>query len=263
MKKLQTLAFAALLAATAAAGALAQTGTLTAAPPNFPGDTSGDTAAVGTKGPGSSQTYMDVEGSGPSNGAKYETFGVIDFTGVSGQPTVTDTSGNSEIVGAIAPNITLDLFDSPYSATNPGVLDFYLTDNNAALSGLTYQTSSPNGIGSQLNDLFFLGAGAYTSTSGSLTGADYTYDLTLPNQAAQNYMLQQLNDGGNIRLLVAADNSAGSPNSNIVGSFYGAGSADPPELTLTVAVPEANTPALLGLGLLGLGALGVARRRTA
>ena len=127
------------------------------------------------------------------------------------------------------------------------------------MSGLKYQTadtSATAGVGSQLGNLYFLGSFRTPSTSATVPGALDTFNLTLPGGAAQNYFLQQLNNGGNIRFVVTAPGAVST-----VGSFQGANGNSPPTLTFTAAVPEANTPALLMVGLLGLSVMGVARRR--
>ena len=255
MQKPNALTIAVLLSAALAGGAVAETGTITAAPSPFPGAVFGDTAQVGSKGPGGSQDYMDVEGNG--NGS-FASFGVIDFNG-DGIPEVSDANFNPEIVNLLDPNIVLGLTDASFSQTRPGTLDFFLSDSNAPLSGLKYQatdTTQTAGVGSQLGNLYLLGSSPYTSTAATIPGALDAYNLTLPTGAAQAYFLQQLNNGGNIRFVVTDPHA-----DREVGSFQGATNGAPPTLTFTAAVPEANTPALLLVGLLGLAAVGVARRR--
>ena len=258
MQKLHLLTLTVLLAA-APSAVRADTYTITAAPPAFQGEVGevfGDSAQVGATGPGSSQNFMDVEGSG--NGTRFESFGVIDFNG-NGIPQASDANFNPEIVNVLNPNISLGLTDGSFSATKPGTLDFFLSDSSAPLSGLKYQasdTSATAGVGSQLGDLYFLGSYAYTSTSTTIPGALDSVSLTLPGGAAQSYFLQQLNNGGNIRFAVTAPGAAST-----VGSFQGAANSSPPVLTFTASVPEANTTALLTVGLLGLVGLGAVRRR--
>ena len=149
--------------------------------------------------------------------------------------------------------------DAAFSQTRPGTLDFFLADNNTPLYNLAYDptdTSRTAGVGSQLGDLYFLGSFAYTSLSPAAAGTLDTYNLTLPGGAALDYFRQQLNAGGNIRFVVTDPNA-----DREVGSFQGAAKDSPPALTFTAAVPEANTPALLLVGLLGLAAVGATRRR--
>ena len=273
MNSLKTFGLAAALIASAASSALAQaqTVTLTAAPASFQGDSTGATAQVGTKGPGSGQNYLDIEGAG--NGTKYESFGVIDFIGNS----VYDASGVAETIASVDPTITLDFTDASFSQSRPTSLNFYLADGSAPLSSLKYQasdTSATAGVGSQLGNLFFLGAGSYTSTSKTVPGGDLPFTLTL-SAAAQSYFIQQLNTDVNplpgdpatpnltdLRFVVTAADAA---NPNGVASFSGATGSGAPTLTFTATpVPEASTPVSLGaLLLLGLGSLAVARRRRA
>ena len=265
MHTVKTLGLAAALTALTVGGAWAQTetDTLYAFPAANPGDPSGATAQVGTNGPGSGQTYLDIEG--PGNGAKYESFGVIDFTG----NIVPDANGNPETIAAVGPTVTVGLGDQPFGPTTPGALDFYLSDSAAPLSALKYDTTAAGalngGLGTQLNNLYFLGAANYLSTPASLP--------SLPNQpltfsfnllsAEQTLLADQLSTGGNIRLVIAADTRT----PGVVGSFAGAGggtAGNVPSLTLTVTpaapVPEASTTVSFG-ALLVLGALLAARRR--
>jgi len=264
MQTLKTLGLASALTALSVGGALAQTDTLYSFPAQNPGDPSGATAQVGVNGPGSGQTYLDVQG--PGNGSKYESFGVIDFTG----NIVPDANGNPIPIATVGPTVTVGLGDQPFGSTVPGALDFYLSDSAASLSSLTYDTSAAGaangGLGTQLNTLYFLGAANYISTPASLPslpGAPLEFSFNLLS-AEQSLLAAQLSDGGNIRLVVAAD----SHSPNVVGSFAGAGGGSAgnyPSLTLDVipaAVPEASTTVSFGLLLaLGLGGLAVARRR--
>ncbi len=271
MQTLKTLGLAAALTALAASGASAQTGILYAVPAQFPGDISGATAQVGVNGPGSGQTYLDVEGSGTganSNGVPYETFGVIDFTG----NFISDANGNLTTLASVGPNITVGLGDQPFGSTAPGALDFYLSDSTASLSSLKYDTSAAGalngGLGNQLSNLYFLGATNYLSTPASpvaLPGQSLAFSFNLL-PAEQSLLASELSTAGNIRLVVAADTRTPS----VVGSFagaFGGNTGNVPSLTLTAipaAVPEASTTVSLGLLLaLGLGGLAVARRRKA
>lgn len=252
INRIRSLCLAAAIAATALSARAASTPlTLTAAPANFPGDTFGATTQVNSKGPGTSSSFMDVEGSG--NGT-FSTFAVIDFTNVS----------PGYKVSAVDPSLTLELVDAPFSATKPGTLDFFLTTSTAALSTVAYQSGAANGgIGTQFGTLTPLGTGAYTSSSASPSGEGITYDytLTLPDSASTSYVVSQLNGGAtsNLRILIAAD--ASTP--NVVGSFAGSTNLAPfnsPTLTLGVTPSAAAVPAppaawmaLVSLPLLALG----------
>jgi len=270
MQTLKTLGLAAALTALAASGAFAQTNTqsvtLSGAPadPAFPSDNSGTTAQIGTSGPSSSTKYMDVEGVGNGSSAS---FGVVDIF----SNTIADPNGNTGTVTSVAPSITFDLTDQPFSHTTPGSLNFYLADGTAALSSLQYDptdTSATAGVGSQLGNLYSLGQGVYSSTSRTPNGGDLPFTLNL-NSAAQSVFLQRINtNGGDLRFVITADPT--TPNE--VGSFDGIadGGKDGgyPSVSFTVtgaapaAVPEASTTVSMGLLLaLGLGGLAVARRR--
>ncbi len=278
MNSLKTLGLIAALTASAAGSVLAQTVTLTAAPSNFQGDSSGASAQVGTGGSASSQKYLDIEGAG--NSAKFESFGVIDFIGNS----VYDANGNAETLAGVSSNITLDLTDTSFNQTRLGSLNFYLAAGNAPLSSLKYQTSDTSataGVGTQLGNMYFLGTGTATPLTGANVGNDVPYNLTL-SAAAQSYFVQQLNADVNplpgdpatpnlttLRFVITA---ADASNPNEVASFAGATGAagaglnpgpGAPTLTFTAApVPEASTTAGFGVMLLlGLGSLAVCRRR--
>jgi len=265
--QIKTLGLAAALTALAAVGAGAQTNTqpvtLTAAASNFAGDATGATAQVGANGPGTSQKYLDVEGSG--NSAKYETFGVVDFF----SNTVADPNLNPETVSSVDPSITFDLTDQAFGSTRPGSLNFYLADGTTPLSSLKYDptdASASAGVGSQLGTLYSLGQGSYLSTSRTPAGGDLPFTLSL-SSAAQSLFIQRLNvNGGDLRFVITADPS--TPNE--VGSFAGAGGGSTggfPSVTFNATgasapVPEASTTVSFGVLLaLCLGGLAVARRR--
>ena len=228
-----------------------------------------DSAQVGTGGPKAAgfynaTDYMDVEGAANGN---FATYGVLDFANVSPLYPVT----------GVSPDLTLTIPDSPFTYTAPGTVDFYLVTDNGVGTGTnlfpggplfydTTQTANPVGLGGQLGTAYLLGQGIYTSTPNT-PSSTLTYDLTLPGGAATDYLLGQLNDpDGAVRLAVTADASTPNVTASYGGASSGAGlfgQNDPggPTLTLNVAVPEANTPALLLVGLLALAAVGVARRR--
>lgn len=257
MQNLKTLGLAAAFTALSVGGVLAQapqTGTIYAQPANFPGDVSGVTAQVGTTGPSSSSTYLDIEGAG--NGTKFESFGVIDFLG----NTIPDAFGNAETIASVDPIVTLSLTDQSFSQSRPGTLNFYLADGTAALSSLKYDPTVAGGVGTQLGNLYYLGT---TNSAKGVAGTVYPYSLTLP-AAAQSIFANRLDTGGPLRFVLEADNSTE------VAAFAGSGGGNTggvPALTFTVtpaAVPEASTTVSFGVLLaLGLGGLAVARRRRA
>lgn len=275
MQTRQLLGIAAALAALSIPGAWAQTtasGTFTAAPVATPFDPTsiaayGETAQVGVNGPGSSDTYMDVEGRGTgsnSSGVPFKTFGVVDFTN-------TNYAFAGMPITSVDPTITLKFGDSPFGPTAPGTLNFYLSTNNAPLSGLRYDSTdiTTGGIGTQLGTLISLGTGAYTSTASGGPGS-YTFTLML-TPTAQNYLVQQFNNPADamnstdpgpstIRFVVADVN-----NDKEVASLTGAGNAgNEPQFGVTVSpapTPEPSPFVALTLGAAGLGSLIIARRR--
>ena len=186
MNTLKTLGLAAVLSAFAASGAWAQTTTITSAPANFQGDSSGASAQVGVNGPSSSMSYLDIEDAG--NGTKYETFGGADFIGNS---VYDPRTGLAETIASISPSITLTLSDTAFGSTSPTNVNFYLSDSTAPLSSLKYQTSDTSqtaGVGSQLGDLYYLGSGMDTDKGGANAGGTFAFNLTLPT-AAQSYFI--------------------------------------------------------------------------
>jgi len=147
-------------------------------------------------------------------------------------------------------------------------MDVYLVSNTTANTGLKYDTTTTNGIGTQLGTVYSLGAFQYTGQSTKTTPAPnpatvYNYSLML-SSAAQIQFLNESN-AGTIRLAFGAD--TGTP--NVVASFAGAAGGGNgtafPTLSFNAAppaVPEASTTASFGLLLvLGLGGVMVARRR--
>lgn len=249
MRSFITPALVATLAAASLVAAQAQTQTVNAT----------GSLQVNVNGPGTSSKYLDVEGNASganANSVPYETFGVLDFANL--------TAPKS---GASISNVSLSITDSPFSATAPGTIDIYLASNTTANTGLKYDTTTPNGIGSQLGTLYSLGAFQYTGQSTKTTPAPnpatvYNYSLAL-SSAAQFQFLNELN-AGTVRLALGADSSTPT----MVGSFAGAaggGGTAFPTLSFTTAppaVPEASTTASFGLLLaLGLGGVIAARRR--
>lgn len=251
MRSFTTLGLATLVAAASMTAAQAQTQTANAT----------GSLQVNVNGPGTSSKYLNVEGNGTgvnANNVPYATFGVLDFTNLTAPKSATSVS-----------NVSLSITDSPFSATAPGTIDVYLVSNTTANTGLKYDTTTPNGIGTQLGTAYSLGTFQYTGQSTKTTPAPnpptlYTFNFT-PSGAAQSLFLNELN-AGTVRLALGAD--ASTP--TVVGSFAGAGGGGGgtafPTLTFTAnagaPVPEASTTASFGLLLiLGLGGVAIARRR--
>ena len=249
MRSLTTLSIAAMLAAGATTGAMAQTFTAT------------NSLQVNANGPGTSSKYMDVEGQGTganASGVPYETFGVLDFANLTAPK-----------AGSVFSSVTLSITDSPFSATAPGLVDVYLVSNTAANTGLKYDTTTSNGIGStQLGNVISLGSFAYTGQSTKITSAPnpatvYTNSFAL-NTSAQSLLASELN-AGTVRFAFGADSSTPT----VVGSFAGAGGGGTgtafPTFSLTPAapaVPEASTTVSFSLLLaFGFGGMVISRRR--
>ena len=174
---------------------------------------------------------FSIEGA-TAGGPSYQDFGTLDFNAnnISTDGGVTTGLGALTQVTAIN-NITLSLTDYDEYFAVGGKIDLYLTNNNVSTSGLTYQTdaaSQPQGIGHQLDTLFSVGqityAPANSTTSGSggpSAGTFYNTTLSL-SSAAKSYITNQLNTGGNVRLVLAADSPTVAADFNSVTAASGA-----------------------------------------
>ena len=119
-------------------------------------------------------------------------------------------------------------------------------------------TALPDGIDSQLAPHDLVDSGTFTpgtiNTNG--TGTVDTYSLTL-TAADKSYLIQQLNGGGNIRLLV-------TPGDATVAATY-AGfantSTSPATPGPTLIIDATATPEPVAISFLGLGAVALIRRR--
>ena len=250
---LRRFLIAATLAAVAVAGAGAGAGAQTTV-----NSSSSSNATVRPAGPrpGTSGTgFFNVEGSGNAANAS---FGVIDFV-------VPATS-----VGAIT-SLSIRLVESNAGFTAPGTLNFYVSNNTttsisnaAGASPLVYQptpASGPNGVGTQLDTLFLLGSGAFTTTGNVNSGQVDTFTFT-PDASTSAYLQGQLASGGVVRIVAAEAVNNPSLAATFAGSTN-ATAASQPLLTINAApVPEpATVLAMSSLALAGVGALRRRRER--
>ncbi len=136
--------------------------------------------------------FFNIEG---NNFASFASFGVVDFN-------ATDF-GLSQRVSDVT-GITLKLYDAPASFSADGRVRFWLsedttTDIEPGTSPLRWDANAlPDGVGTQLSPLHLLGEGIYTKGT---AGNEFAYTLSL-SASAKAYLINQINTGGKIRLLV-------------------------------------------------------------
>ncbi|MGN6368202.1 MAG: beta strand repeat-containing protein [Phycisphaerae bacterium] len=178
---------------------------------------------IETSGPYGGTNRLSIEGY-TVGGDSFAAFATLDLNAASistdggathGLPSLTQVTGINQLA------LNLTDYDEYFSAA--GKIDIYISNNNGPVSGLTYLTdaaSQPQGIGHQLDTLFSVGQINYTPANSTTSGApgpsagtNYLTNLTL-SSAAQSYVINQLNTGGNVRLVLAAD----SP--TVSGDFY-------------------------------------------
>lgn len=216
-----------------------------------------DTTAIdnATVQPGGPRTgtngkrFFNVQGNDNGN---FASFGVIDFNGGAfGFP--------DDVIGING--ATLSLYHAPAGFSASGPVNFWISEDVSANiqpgSTLAWDSSSlPNGVGSQLAPVHFLGSGSYTSTEPN--EFLFVYDLTFDATAAA-YLINQLNTNGLVRMVVTPGaNNVSATWSGYTNTITGGASAAP-ILTLDVdVVPE---PATLGLLAGGLGLLAARCRR--
>jgi len=151
-------------------------------------------------------------------GTTYEDFSTLDFN--SGDITDGTTVGLPVLtqVNSIS-SITLNLTDLDESFAAAGTVNVYITNNNISVSNLTYQTGSPpQGIGTQLNTLYPVGNITYTATA----GMQYPVTFNISNTALSNYLVNELNLGGNIRVVLGASSSSTEADFDSVTAASGA-----------------------------------------
>jgi PEP-CTERM motif len=193
--------------------------------------------------------YLNIEG---ANNGTFASFGVADFQYASQGGNVTGIN-----------SITLSLTEANSTFTAPGTLEFYVSSDTAAdisagISSLFYQANSiPAGVSNQLDTLYFLGTGDFTTT-GSVNSGQVDDFTLMPNGSTSSYLTSLLNSGGTVRIVLAED--AFSP--GIAATFAGFSntSYDGPQLTIDATiVPEPASLSLLAGGVLAV--LAASRRR--
>ena len=206
--------------------------------------------------------YIDMEGSGRTG----PSFGVIQYdTGGPASP----TSIPSPVVTAVSPNFTVSLYDEGYSGefAGPDTFNFYLTTDNTTsidypATTLRYETTgtvspglaAPGATGGFAggSNLYYLGSGSFTGYPGNNEAAtEENFPLSLSNagspanvSAAENYLLSQVQSGGNLRIVVTTN--ATTDYQSIDGYASGEGPAPAINLNVTsaTATPNNSTIAL-------------------
>lgn len=162
-------------------------------------------------------------------------------------------------------SVQLQLTQSNASFTHGGTLNFYLSQDtttgiDSGTSPSYMASAAPDGIDTQLAPHDLVGTATFTpgtiNTNG--TGTVDTYTLTL-SPADQSYLIQQLNGGGNIRLIVAPGDAT------VAATYAGfANTSTSPVLPgPTLSIYATATPEPVAVDLLGIGALALVRRRRA
>jgi hypothetical protein len=200
-----------------------------------------DNATITTMGPRpgtNGKRFFNVEGYNSAN-TLFASFGVLDFQAPTGESIL------------LADTLELSLVESNAQNTNAGALNFYLTsdtvtDIQPTTSPLKFQSGSlPDGLGTQLTPAYLLGSGTFNTTGNINNGQVDSFTFTLSG-AEQTYLTNQINAGGDIRLIV----TPGDP--NVVATYAGFSNTtfNGPSLTVaTTAVPEPSSILILLAGL--------------
>lgn len=203
----------------------------------------------GVRSAPNNDNFLNIEGSGNPG---FFSFGVAEFdlSGFAPAPETVDSVNSIQLV----------FTQSNASFTKDGNLAFYITtDLDASIAAgstnLKYDsTNDPErGLGSQLQDLYFLGTGVFTQVG---TGSQDTYTFTLSG-AAQAYVREQFVNGGVFRIVIAPDNAA------VAATWAGFNNNSNPGPQVSfeyTSVPEASSVSLLMLG--GMALAGWRRRQT-
>ena len=170
------------------------------------------------------KAFFNIEG--PSNG-DFASFGVADFDST--------TLGIDFTVGDIS-GVTVTLTQDNAAFTTDGVINFYITEDNVTSiqpddSPLQYDpTNPPEGLGSQLQPLHFLGSGPFTEGP---NGTVDTFPFT-PDPDTVAYLASVINNGGVIRLVITANTST------VSATYAGFSDINWPGPMLTVTASPAN-----------------------
>jgi len=190
-------------------------------------------------------------------------------------PTDNASANPNDLVTAVDPTLTLSFYDDVYyidfgaqpGPSQPVTLSFYMvTDTTSAInagtdSPLGYIPSASatysgglNGPGltggfAQGSSYYFLGNGiyndslSYSNVNGTVvanaTPYNFVYNLSLPT-AAQTLVQNQINDGGNIRIVMTTNAEVSATASTYEASFLGYANTNGFKPTATVGLTTQN-----------------------
>jgi hypothetical protein len=192
--------------------------------------------------------YLPIVGAGspapssPPSSQNSPSFNVDDISGANVPlPYDSGDANPYEEVVQVNSDLQINLFDDTFvpetSQTNITLFFYMATDTTTPInvgenSPLAYQTTStysgglnaPGQTGSFVtgSTIYFLGTGIYNDaiTNYNTDNIPFSFNLTLPSLAT-TYVAQQINDGGNIRIVMATNNPA-----NNGASFLSYGNSD-------------------------------------
>jgi hypothetical protein len=199
--------------------------------------------------------FFNAEGNNNGSNASYA---VADFSGL--HLGITSLSQLNSL------SLTLTQANAAFTAN--GTVGVYLSTDTITPIGLGsplkfQSSSSPTGLGAQLNNALGNSLGTSFAFVQVANGHQDVLNL-LPSvsglsAAAQSFLLNALDNGSDIRLVVAPQDA------NVVATWAGInntsppGTNPPPILTAT-AVPEPSSVILIGLGLAGTAIIAACRR---
>jgi hypothetical protein len=164
---------------------------------------------MGAEAPPNGTAFTDVIGRNNRFGTP--SFTVLDFnSGDLGLGTVTTVN-----------SLTLAMEQDLFGASSKGRMDFFVTDDTTTdidfpTSPLMFDMTDPKGLGSQLSNLYLLGHHNFRPVrSGHLD--TFTFNITDP--ALNAYLVNQINTGGVIRIVLAPD--ATNAGDEEAGGSYG------------------------------------------
>jgi hypothetical protein len=200
--------------------------------------------------------FFNAEGSVNGSNASYA---VADFSGL--HLGITSLSQLSSL------SLTLTQANAAFTAN--GTVGVYLSTDTTTNIGLgspiTFQSaSSPTGLGTQLNNALGNALGTSFAFVQAANGHQDVLNL-LPNvsglsAASQSFLLNALDNGSDIRLVVAAEDASVVATWAGIDNTSAPGNNPPPILTATAtAVPEPSSVISMGLGIVAA-ALGLRRR---